>query len=82
MRIARNMFRLQLLRRELLKALVGFYRVLKPGGRLRVAVPDLEILCRLFIDPTLQASHRFHVMRMMFGGRATAFDVHDVGLDF
>jgi predicted SAM-dependent methyltransferase len=67
---------------ELLRTLVGFHRVLKPGGRLRVAVPDLEILCRLFLDPALQAPHRFHVMRMMFGGRTTAYDVHYVGLTF
>jgi predicted SAM-dependent methyltransferase len=67
---------------ELPKALVGIHRVLKPGGRLRVSVPDLDILCRLFVEPSLSGEGRFHVMRMMFGGRSTAYDVHQVGLNF
>ena len=67
---------------ELLRAIMGFHRVLKPGGRLRVSVPDLETLCRLFLHTELQAPDRFHVMRMMFGGRTSPFDVHYVGLNF
>lgn len=67
---------------ELPKTLMGFHRVLKPGGLLRVAVPDLDILCRLFINPALTGNDRFHVMRMMFGGRTTEFDVHYAGMNF
>lgn len=67
---------------ELPKTLVGIYRILKPGGRLRAAVPDLEMLCRLFLHPSLDGEGRFQVMRMMFGGRTTAYDVHYVGLSF
>jgi predicted SAM-dependent methyltransferase len=65
---------------ELQKTLLGIHRVLKPGGRLRVSVPDLETLCRLFVQPTLDGPARFHIMRMMFGGRTTDYDVHYVGL--
>jgi predicted SAM-dependent methyltransferase len=32
------------------------YRVLRPGGILRVAVPDLEQICRLYIDALEKAS--------------------------
>jgi predicted SAM-dependent methyltransferase len=67
---------------DLPKALVGIHRVLKPGGRLRVSVPDLDTLCRLFGHQSLSGEGRFHVMRMMFGGRTTAYDVHHVGLNF
>ena len=67
---------------ELQKTLKGIHRILKPGGRLRVSVPDLEILCRLFVHPANTGEGRFHVMRMMFGGRTTAYDVHYVGLNF
>src|SRR5262245_59646629 len=67
---------------ELQKTLKGIHRVLKPGGRLRVSVPDLEILCRLFLHPKNNREGRFHVMRMMFGGRTTEYDVHYVGLNF
>jgi len=55
---------------------------LMPGGRLRVSVPDLEILCRLFLHVGLDGAGRFHVMRMMFGGRVNAFDVHYTGFNF
>jgi predicted SAM-dependent methyltransferase len=67
---------------ELPKALANIHRVLKPGGRLRSAVPDMDTLCRLFLDRSLNGDDRFHVMRMMFGGRTTAYDVHYVGLNF
>jgi predicted SAM-dependent methyltransferase len=67
---------------ELQKALQGVHRVLKPGGRLRVSVPDLETLCKVFLHPSLDGPARFHVMRMMFGGRTTDYDVHYVGLTF
>jgi predicted SAM-dependent methyltransferase len=67
---------------ELLRTLVGIRRVLKPQGRLRASVPDLETLCRLFLHPTLQPPDRFAIMRMMFGGRTSSHDVHYVGLNF
>ncbi len=67
---------------ELQKTLKGIHRVLKPGGYLRASVPDLETLCRLFLHPSLNGAGRFHVMRMMFGGRITDYDVHYVGLNF
>lgn len=67
---------------ELQNALKGIYRVLKPGGCFRASVPDLEILCRLFLHPNNTEEGRFHVMRMMFGGRTNEFDVHYVGLNF
>ena len=67
---------------ELPKALLGIHRILKPGGRLRVSVPDLEILCRLFLHPALDGESRFQVMRMMFGGRTNEYDVHHAGLSF
>jgi predicted SAM-dependent methyltransferase len=67
---------------ELQETLRGIHRVLKPGARLRISVPDLETLCRLFLYPSLDAGERFHVMRMMFGGRMDAHDVHHCGLTF
>lgn len=67
---------------ELQNALKGIYRILKPGGRLRVSVPDLETLCKLFLHAKNTEAGRFHVMRMMFGGRINAYDIHYVGLTF
>lgn len=65
---------------ELPQALKEFHRVLVPGARLRVAVPDFEKLCRIFLLPELTAQLRFHVMRMIFGGQIDAHDFHKVGL--
>jgi len=63
-------------------ALAEFHRILAPGGLLRISVPDLETLCRLFLHPDLDLDGRFHVMRMMFGGQTDPHDFHKVGLTF
>lgn len=65
---------------DLVTALREFHRVLEPGGYLRVSVPDLTTLCSLFVDASLKADERFHVMRMMFGGQIEPSDFHYVGL--
>ena len=67
---------------ELQQTLSEFHRVLKPGGRLRVAVPDLELLCKLFVHPNLDFPGRFYIMRAMFGGRLDEYDVHHTGFSF
>lgn len=70
------------LNNELLQTLSEWCRVLQPGGKLYVSVPDLQTLCWLYLSPTLMANERFHIMRMMFGGQTNEYDVHKVGLDF
>ena len=65
---------------ELPEALREVARILRPGGRLCISVPDLPTLCRLYVEPSLGASERFHIMRMMFGGQMNAFDFHYVGI--
>jgi predicted SAM-dependent methyltransferase len=67
---------------ELQAALKEINRVLAPSGRLRASVPDLEILCRLFLHPNSTNRDRFFVMRMMYGGRANPYDIHYSGLFF
>ncbi|HVW25543.1 MAG TPA: tetratricopeptide repeat protein [Polyangiaceae bacterium] len=62
-------------------ALREWWRVLEPGGRLFVSVPDLSVLSRLFVDRQLTGADRFLVMRMMFGGHDDRYDYHLVGLD-
>jgi hypothetical protein len=39
-------------------------------------VPDLEMLCRLFLHSSLDEDARWNVTRMMFGGRTSEHDVH------
>jgi predicted SAM-dependent methyltransferase len=65
---------------ELPRALREINRVLMPGGRLMFSVPDLDILCRLFVAPERTPAEKMLLMRMMFGGRIDAHDVHYSGL--
>jgi predicted SAM-dependent methyltransferase len=63
------------------RALKEWHRVLRPAGRLMVAVPDLQRLCGLFSDPSLSVPERYTVMLMMFGGHDDPFDCHEIGFD-
>lgn len=57
-------------------------RVLEPGGLFRLAVPDLDVLCKLFVHPDLTGGERWHVMRMIYGGHVDEFDYHYGGYNF
>ena len=67
---------------ELQAALKEFHRVLEPGGKCRLAVPDFETLCQMFIRPDLKLQQRFEIMQVVFGGQNTPHDFHRVGLSF
>jgi len=64
-----------------MSALKEWHRILMPGGILQVSVPDLDVLCRMFIDKQLSYADRFWVMRMIFGGHVDKSDYHVVGLN-
>ena len=64
---------------QMVATLTGINRILKPDGKLMISVPDLEILCKLFLNKNLDKSARFHVMRMMFGGQVDQYDFHQIG---
>jgi predicted SAM-dependent methyltransferase len=66
--------------RDLPAALKAVARILRPGGRFFVSVPDLETLARMFVSLENNPAARLHVMRMMFGGQLDDYDFHFVGL--
>ena len=52
---------------ELPAALAEASRVLMPGGTLMIAVPDLEVLCRLFLQTAAHPESQWFVQRMIMG---------------
>lgn len=69
------------LNNELSNTLREWHRVLEPDGKLYISVPDLKILCWLYLNPNLVPLERHYVMRIIFGGHTNEFDVHRVGFD-
>ena len=67
---------------ELPRALNEAARVLMKGGVLRVAVPDLEVLCNLFLQTAQDLNAQFFVQRMIMGGQTEPFDFHKTGFSF
>jgi len=67
--------------RDLPKAIAEIRRIIRPGGKLLVSVPNLDTLCRLFLREQTTTHDRFLIMRMMFGGQIDDFDYHFVGLN-
>ena len=68
--------------KDIKKTLKGIYRILKNDGKFYVSVPDLDILCRIFIEKDAPIKVKYHVMRMMFGGQTDKFDYHYFGWNF
>ena len=61
------------------KTLKEIHRVLIQGGKFYVSVPDMDLLCKIFIDPKAPPQVKMSVMRIMFGGQIDDFDFHYFG---
>jgi len=67
---------------EMQAGLREWHRVLVPGGRLYVSVPDLAVLAKLLLGDGLTRQQRFMVVRMILGGHIDAYDYHKMAFDF
>lgn len=67
---------------EVLPVFNELHRLLRPGGKLYISVPDMDTLSWMFVSPTLGPPEKFNIMRMMFGGQTNAYDFHRIGYCF
>jgi predicted SAM-dependent methyltransferase len=65
--------------KNILATLRGILRVLKKEGKFYISVPDMDVLCRIFLDPQASLQQKHHVMTMIFGGQSDEFDFHYFG---
>lgn len=70
------------LNNELLDTLKEWHRVLQPQGQLYISVPDMQVLCWLYLHPNMDVTEKFEIMKIMFGAQINEYDIHKSGLDF
>jgi len=66
-------------KKKIMVTLKGVHRVLSTNGKFSISVPDMDILCKIFIDPNAPTKVKFHAMQMMFGAQIDEFDFHYFG---
>lgn len=65
--------------REVIPALRGLHRLLVPGGRLYLAVPDMGKIARLLCMSETGSAESFELMRVLFGGQTDPGDFNYIG---
>jgi len=70
------------IQKKIKSTLLGIHRVISENGKFYVSVPDMNLLCKIFLDPKAPEKVKVHVLRMMFGGQIDDFDFHYFGWDF
>ena len=60
----------------------GIHRVLVPGGRFYLSVPDLDVLVWLFSRPDVNKAWRFKIMALIYGDQSNDVDFRRIGLNY
>lgn len=61
------------------RALAEIRRILTPDGVFLMSVPDMRLLCEIFLEKDISLQDQHTVMLMLFGGQIDAHDFHCVG---
>lgn len=64
---------------EVAVALREFARILAPGGKLMVSVPDLDVICHMLSAPYVRPDGKYSMMRILYGGHTNPYDYHKSG---
>lgn len=67
-------------RKTFARALSEWHRVLRPGGVLRLAVPDFEACARLYLDGKLERGLE-DIRGLVIGGQRDKYDFHGMIFD-
>ena len=70
------------IQKNIKSTLIGIHRVMRENGKFYVSVPDMNVLCKIFLEPKAPPKVKVHVLRMMFGGQTDDFDFHYFGWDY
>ena len=65
-----------------LEVLKYINRILIAEGEFYISVPNMDVLCSLFINPKATNNVKFSLMRMMFGGQIDGYDYHYFGWNY
>ena len=64
------------------RALAEWFRVLQPGGQVRISVPDLARLGPTLAHPKLTPEVREWIISVIYGGQSDPHDFHKIGFTF
>lgn len=65
-------------REQVPEILTDWYTALKPGGILRLSVPDLKAVCEYYVE----TENLDNLYGLIYGGQKNPFDFHYTGFDY
>lgn len=68
---------------EVLPILKRWYEVLKPGGTLRISVPDIDRIVKIYVKnmPHFETPGHSPWIGLIYGGQSTPYDFHKTGFN-
>lgn len=66
---------------EVAAYLKDLHRMLVPGGRLYLSVPDMDVLAWMLASPAYDKATKFGIMRALFGSQTDEADFNHIGLN-
>jgi SAM-dependent methyltransferase len=66
------------------QVLSRWFDVLKPGGEIRISVPDIDRIVRIYVDnwEHFQTSSHSPWIGLLYGGQGDPYDFHKTGFNF